>query len=253
MKQLIAVFISVLLCVQAQASRAFSGTTNKVTVNGNSAVNIFSGPLTLSFWVYPTSTSRGYPVGKWVDGSGGVNQQYITTINDAAPGANLFGTELGAFNTITGWYIGCGTVTTGHWYRITARLDTAGILQGSPAYFFNVGGFITASCFGGATGGERRSSSTSNLLLGCGHGTQTTNCLEGNLCDVAIWNAVLSNAEVAALANGVSAGKIRRTSQVFYMPLFGETSPEGEFSGNALTGTLTGTSQGAGCPVGKTF
>jgi hypothetical protein len=69
------------------------------------------------------------------------------------------------------------------------------------------------------------------------------NTFAGTIAEVAIWNAILSPSERAALANVCPSG-IRRASIVGYWPLWGAsgTSIEPDLSGNVNNGALTGTS-----------
>ena len=50
-------------------------------------------------------------------------------------------------------------------------------------------------------------------------GATKQNYCDGSLAEAAIWNAALSDAEVAALATGVSPLLVRPGSLVFYAPL----------------------------------
>lgn len=62
----------------------------------------------------------------------------------------------------------------------------------------------------------------------------------GSVWEAAIWNAALTDREVAALANAYSPLLIRPQSLVAYWPLFGRTSPEIDLLGG-FPMTLTGT------------
>ena len=65
--------------------------------------------------------------------------------------------------------------------------------------------------------------------------------MSGRIAEAAIWNVALTDAEVAALARGVSPLRIRRASLQGYWPVYGTGSPEPDYSGTALHMTLTGT------------
>ena len=64
--------------------------------------------------------------------------------------------------------------------------------------------------------------------------------LDGTIGEAAIWTAELSDAEVAALARGVSPLNIQPGSLWAYWPLLGVDSPEPDQSGNSRNLTLTG-------------
>jgi hypothetical protein len=71
----------------------------------------------------------------------------------------------------------------------------------------------------------------------------------GTIADVAVWNAVLSSAEVIALSKGARPHTIRPLSLVAFWPLDGLQSPEPDLSGGVFNGTLTGTAKAFGPPL----
>lgn len=73
----------------------------------------------------------------------------------------------------------------------------------------------------------RRSASTPDLYF------------DGRVAEFAIWSVVLEDAEFIALAQGVPAWEIRTESLYGYWPLFGEDSPENDWSPNNRTLSLT--------------
>lgn len=75
------------------------------------------------------------------------------------------------------------------------------------------------------------------------------NYWDGNICEVGVWNVVLTDAEIAALAAGVSPARIRPGSLVFYAPVWGADSPEADLSSGARDLTVTGTTASAHGPV----
>jgi hypothetical protein len=73
--------------------------------------------------------------------------------------------------------------------------------------------------------------------------------MSGRIAEVAIWNAALTDAEVAALASGVRAWMLRPANLKVYAPLWGVGSPEPDYSGNAFHFTVTGAAQADHAPV----
>jgi hypothetical protein len=61
----------------------------------------------------------------------------------------------------------------------------------------------------------------------------------GSIAEAAVWNAALSDQEVAALAAGLNPRRIRPASLVAYWPLWGLASPEPDLSDSANNLTLT--------------
>ena len=67
--------------------------------------------------------------------------------------------------------------------------------------------------------------------------------------DVAVWNVVLTAAEVAALAKGARPYQIRNSALTRWWPFDGLASPEPDFGGTRDNMTLTGTSFAFGPPM----
>jgi hypothetical protein len=69
----------------------------------------------------------------------------------------------------------------------------------------------------------------------------------GEIAEVGIWDVALGDAEMKALAKGISPLLIRPASLVYYWPILGKYNPEiDRISGGALT--VTGTTQAAAHP-----
>jgi hypothetical protein len=104
-------------------------------------------------------------------------------------------------------------------------------------------------------GGSKATNATSRAPSGinrCQIGilSNTFNTFTGNVGEVAIWSAVLSDGEIATLATGVPAWQVRSASLWGYW-LVGLASPEPDYSGAGRAMTLVGTPTLAdGPPVG---
>lgn len=97
------------------------------------------------------------------------------------------------------WYHVCGT------YDGTIRVYVNGVLDGS----------LAASSFTTATGGTWR----------IGYSSAGPWVWDGKIAEVGQWNRPLSAGEVAALAAGVSPGRIP-VGLLSYVPVYGQESPE---------------------------
>ena len=58
-----------------------------------------------------------------------------------------------------------------------------------------------------------------SVIVGARYGTSVGLYLDGQIAEVGIWNAALTAAEVASLADGMTCDKIRPQSLVYYTPL----------------------------------
>lgn len=243
-----AAILALFVALPSWAGRSFNGTSDLLSANGiGSALDISTGPQTISFWVYPTSVS------------GSVEQDMVTHFNSTAGGGQFV---LG-FGACTGQGIGawgkfsfaegscsglnpaqgnCGAVATPNkWYQITLGFDP-NLKYSSHAVVFSVSGGLSCNT---STNGHSRTAGGNNLIIG---GTSTNTVPAANfpgiIAEVAVWNDILSPQEMVALQTSCPA-KIRRTALVGYFPLWGAsgTSIEPDLSGNILNGTLTGTAK----------
>ena len=247
-KKLFAVLL--LACLPAWAGRGFSGgTTDTIVVPGvGTPVDLFSGPMTISFWMYPTSITTSYPFGKW--DATAANEQYLVCVGDTtADGASGACYYVGSFSFINGVFGGGSTLTANHWYNVVVRVDTGSTLCGSPCAKFNVNGTFIG--FGAFT--ERRTAGGLNLKFGCGAGNHPTQCFPGYIAEVAFWNAPLSDGETVALGSCAPVNLTRRTSLVAYYPLYGAASPEPDLSGGRNGGTVTNTTVTPHIPCGRPY
>lgn len=246
--KLLRLLVPMVLVVSAFAARGFNGTTDLITIAGVSTpVDISTGPMTIALWMYPTTinTSEHDPLGKF--GSTGANQQYLVSIGDTdIDGGSAAGYYVGSVSGFFGVRASCGTLTTNQWYQVTVRVDTAGVLGSGPVVYLAVSHGVACTAF--ANFSERRTAGGVDLNLGGRNGTAN---FAGRVCDVGIWDAVLSNTELQSLQSGTSASWIRPTKLVAYYPLYAAAAIEPDGSGNHLNGTLTGTSLADHCPVGS--
>jgi hypothetical protein len=88
-----------------------------------------------------------------------------------------------------------------------------------------------------------------DLFLGSFDATQLyTN---GDYAEVAVWSAIPSADQRAALAAGVPASRVRPDALVGYWPLYGASTTEADLSGGANSATITGaTPSGLTAPMG---
>lgn len=133
---------------------------------------------------------------------------------------------------------------------VTAAAGVSSAADSTTGYSANVW-FHACAVFDITTGTDRAA-----FINGGSKGTQTTdrtpagiaetiiadNTLgpNGIIAEAAIWNVNLTDAEVAALARGVSPLRIRPGNLVFYAPLWGTSSPERDYTRNQNHLTLTG-------------
>lgn len=198
-------------------ARSFNGSSDEVDI-GNIAI-LKPASLTISVWCNPTDFVNSY-AGVVTNYSGSGTGIFVRT--DGKP-AFYSGSVVDPFTA---------TLTAGTWAHL-AGTASAGIAQ--TAYFNGA-----PAGTGSATGPVY----STDMKIG-----MVNTRFKGSIADVAMWSVVLTASEIAALAAGARPHRIRTASLVGYWPLDGIQSPEPDLSGNANSGTLTGTALAAGPPI----
>ncbi len=195
--------------------------SNIVRIIDPAAIDL-PGPITVSSWNKPNNTTQKAIFSKTRGEA--VNSQYSLLYDQP----NLIFRII----TVAGLVDAQGdttTVSTGNWHHVCGvynmtdlRIYLDGVLDGTPTA--NTGTILTGA-------GDARV----GLLGG------TFFPFDGDLAEMAVWDTGLSAVEVAALAKGVSPNRIRRTSLAGYWPLYGNSFPEIDLSGNRDNGIQVGT------------
>lgn len=240
------ILLTLALSSLAFGGRAFNGSSDIIIASGiGNAVDISSGPLTVSFWIYPTvnNTSPKYLVAHGIPGVSG--SQWVIQLGgtvEANPNTSAINWEVGCCGAISGVYGSCGAAPTlNQWTHVALVVDPAGKYAGSPTatLYMNLVACQTQSFR------EKRSAGVHNVTMG---GISSTGTYSGSIAEVGVWNDVLSLAEITALRLGIPPAKVRDASLVGYWPFWGAASPEPELTGHKINGALTGTTSANHCP-----
>jgi len=248
---LLLLVLQMVLLPPAYAGRSFNGSSDVITVpsTGN-ALDISSGPETISFWFYPTVipvSGSHYPLSNY-----GTNGQFAIGFGACAlscSAAGVLGFVEGTFATLTGVFGGCGTYTANQWYQVIYYVDTAGTLQGSPTAGIIVSGGTSCNSIQGFR--EKRVSGIGQFTIG---GITGSADFQGTVAEVTVWNTLLSASQFTALQtvcpNGGAARRFAFPKPVYSAPLWGSsgTASEADLSGNKFNGTRTGTAQANHAP-----
>jgi Concanavalin A-like lectin/glucanases superfamily len=246
--------LALLLALPANAGRSFNGTSDIIIANGmGTALDISSGPMTVSFWVNPITIQSGVDrimVSHWAGGVGrgtdGAQFEVGFGAYDGSASSNgEFGYAVGCCGAFGPAYGGCtAAASASTWYHVTLFVDTAGTIHGSAT-----AGMIVTSPTGGSGTCSTYTAFTNSREAGVGNfdigGTSGTAAFNGIVGEVAVWNTLLSVNQMTALQNicpvGSSARRMGFPNPVGYFPLWGAASPEPDLSGNKNNGTVTGT------------
>jgi Concanavalin A-like lectin/glucanases superfamily len=246
MKRL-SLILGLLFTLPLWAGRSFNGTSDVIAIpsTGN-ALDISTGPETISLWMYPTTipgTTSHYPVSNYGASSG----QFAVgfgACGGSCSAAGVMGYVIGTFAPETGVFGGCGTgYTANKWYQVILYADPSGTVTGG----MHVSGGL--SCSTSTAWIENRVAGTGKFDIGGLNGAAN---FQGTVAEVAVWNTLLTSAQMTALQTvcpvGGSARRMSLPKPVGYFPLWGAASPEPDLSGHKLNGTLTGTAQANHAP-----
>jgi hypothetical protein len=104
-----------------------------------------------------------------------------------------------------------GTIVADSWYHAAAVYSS----PTSYSAFLNGKGKATGST-------SRTPSGINNATIGLQKQASSGTPFNGSLAEVAVWNAALTDQEIAVLATGMPASAVRPQSLVFYLPLVRE-------------------------------
>lgn len=175
-------------------------------------------------------------------------------------GAQGIFSSAGAVSDSEFFYLG---TTAGEVVRLQSQSTAAGTVTADTTATYTVGAWAHA-CAVFASGDQRVflngankitnngviTPTTTRAAVGAFYGLSIGDYWEGDIAEVAIWNVILSDAEVLALATSIEidgvrgyppASFIRPDALQTYWPLFGNGSPELDQSGNGKSLTLVNT------------
>lgn len=180
-------------------------------------------PFTIAVWVNMIDVSGFQAI--WCGSGSGSNHQHCLAVN----GTDVEARSRGGSSFVTA--VATGTVVVDTWHHIAASWETATLRN---AYFD-----------GGGKGSDTGDDSDPNALANYGFGSLTDSSrsshMNGRVAHGAAWNAVLTDAEIAVLATGVSPLKVRPQSLVAYHPMHNFTSNPVDLIGGNDLDTASGT------------
>jgi len=211
-------------------ARAFDGVSGKITISG-SAINSLT-TFTVALWSYRIDVGEG-GFGRYYQKS---DIFFVRTTSSSAFRANRWATAFGQWE-----YAHPGT---SQWYHTAITYDYGSTANDPVIYVNGTSVSITeAQAPSGSVNAD-----TAALVIGNTSAEDRT--WNGRHAEFCIYNRILSADEIKTLykfgPRKVPGGL------VLYIPLIG-ASPEPDFSGNALNGTVTGTSVADHAPVAPPF
>lgn len=208
-------------------SRAFVAGSSQFLQNLTSPP-VTAVPMSFSIWFNPT-TSNAIQYHFLLDSGAGTTQAQLRT---NASGQVCVGLTDSGGNVFEAIY-SAGTVTNGTWAHL------AGVWVNTVNYRAYLNGAASSTPSGAPV-----TFSATRMELG-GVATFYSN---GLLAEAGLWNVVLDDSEIAALAKGFAPPLIRPQSLQAYWPLYGENATELDRWRNKYDLTVTGATNNEGHP-----
>jgi hypothetical protein len=188
-------------------ARNFNGTSEYLD---HAAAVVTAAPLTMACWFRPDMASADLTLMAALNSAGSNTFRLAARGNDAGDPVSwrvTAGGSLVAADTTTGfssgtWHHACGVEASSNSRRV--YLDGGGK---------------------GTNTSSRTPSGINQTRVGFGNSAY----MDGRIAEAAIWNAALSDEEVASLARGCCPLKVRPASLVAWWPLAGRFDPEISF------------------------
>ena len=179
----------------------------------------------VSAWIKLASTGTARAIVSYGSGSGLRGWELGST------GGNLFQWRTAAVGAVSG----TTAMTTGVWYHVASTCVANAALLNVKVYFNGA----EEGSSSGVTATAQNSTDdiiVANAYPGDAAGLGFWN---GDIADVAYWTAQLDVNEILALAGGVRPHRIQFDALKFFAPI-GLDSPEPEYTGLGISGTLSG-------------
>ena len=200
----------------------FDGSSSYITGSGSALPNVgVAASTTISAWIKPTSTSGTREI--FTKGASGNCFNY---------GMVMVGGVLSARNSNNDYALGSASITANIWQHVTVVFGSAGAT-----------GYVNGVQVGTNASGATTNCATNNWSIGTRAYNALSEFFPGIIDDVRIYNRALSATDVL---NVYTSGQIVRknisnNNLIGYWPMNeGKGSQAGDFSGNNLTGSLTG-------------
>jgi len=214
-------------------ARAFNGSTDKITLSSAPAT---AYPMTIAAWVRCRDTTNSQDV--VYIGAGVAN----TTAFRLNMGGATAGDPVRAVNSSSGGATVVAVTSTGYSNNVWCHACAVFSNTNLRAAFINGGSKGTESTANAPGTPDRVGIGFANVGAG-------SSFITGDVAELAIWSAALTDTEVAAAASGVPPWRIRPASLVSYVPIWALHSPEIDLKTPGNSWTVTGTSLATHAPV----
>mgnify|MGYP003148387034 CR=1 FL=1 len=209
--------------VQADAigagSASFNGTNNEIDLgSGATLEEVFSGGGTVMAWINPDSDGEN-DLGRVFDKSDSTDHSdgwSVVVSNENSGSADLrFAHSFSGSNPV--WDTASREITIGSWNHIAITYDNGATGNDSIIYINGIS--VTLDSANPSPSGSATDDSSENLFIGNNTGGDRT--FDGNICQVGIWGAVLTQAQIQSIMEKTYEELIasERANLISYWPL----------------------------------
>lgn len=204
-------------------ARLFNGSTQYMTL---AATPITAVPLTVAGWFYPTSATANYDLIFIRDAAGGAGQNYfgiyLSPASDSKVGAAVSAAAAENIASTTTTY------SANTWNHAAASFTSATLRTA----YLNGGGKATNTT-------NRTPTTIASITVGGFFTSSLFSAMNGRIAEVCVYDVVLTDDEIFSLSRGVSPLRVRPQNLRCYWPLYGNGSPEPNYSRNTTDYSLT--------------
>lgn len=219
----------------------FGSGTNRINYGSPSYLDDL-GPLTYAVWVQRDSVTAGGGFPRIISKDEKKFFLLFDALNPPAPASYEFAIAASTQNHSKGAPADSIPVASSTWVHLAATWD--GTLNTNGSVLYRNGNAESSYVTNTAGSGSITSDAAGDFAIGNRSSGTFDRGLDGRLAELAVWNVVLTAAEVASLAQGFRPQRIRPQSLVFCVPLL-RTNQDIR---NATVGTTTGATGGSAHP-----
>lgn len=222
------------------SSRTFTDSTNVIQCGSPSVLDdLFDGGGTVAIWAFPNNAGGGN-FGRFMQ-KGGTSSTRGWRITASSTGTNLLFAY--NFSTSDGTWSATNSLTFGVWQHIAVTYNADSDANNAIVY---VDGVVQTA---GITSPVGTRVSDSGDQYDIGNRGAGNRAVDGELCHANVWSRILTQTEILEVMH--KPGNVP-DGMVAYWPIFGNLSPEVDYSVNNNTGLVTLTTESFnGPPVNR--
>lgn len=221
-------------------ARLFDGVNDAITTV---AVNPASHQMTVAFWLWWDGYALDDDLA--LESSTNWNSNAGAVVIDVNGSDGRIGVGYRAASHSVSSQYDQASVTVGAWHHWCIPFDTDLSAAGGGCTLYIDGLPLTPTGGSGAAGSNNLGNHAFYLM------SRAASSLfgAGRMAEFTVWNVKLNSAEILALAKGSNPRWVRAANQNIYLPLWGTSSPEVDYSGNGKSGTVSGAVATGHAPV----